>query len=110
MVKNQPMMTPPVALPKPTPVLSPIQPCSHLSIIAAVGRLGREWSADSTDVLRVILPTPCWWIYLAVVGLVREQKARCATHETQVLGCLLNIAGLLNVIPWTRCINGLCPC
>ncbi|KAH9204481.1 hypothetical protein DL95DRAFT_116082 [Leptodontidium sp. 2 PMI_412] len=22
--------------------------------------LGREWSADSTDVLRAILPTPCW--------------------------------------------------
>lgn len=47
--------------------------------------LGREWSADSTDVLRVILPTP-WWVYVAVVGLVRQQKARCAAHETQIPG------------------------
>jgi hypothetical protein len=60
------MMTPLDALPKPTPVLSPIQPCSHLSIHH------RRHLVGGSD--------------LAVVGLVQEQEARCATRETQVPG------------------------
>jgi hypothetical protein len=49
---------------------------------------------QTPDVLRVILPTPCWWVWSCSGWALREQKARCTARETQVPGLSPQYRGL----------------